>query len=117
MSVPAPARLLSDAGCSHQPGGAVQKRLCRLYNNSGPINRIHAQESGRGPVIVIQRAAQTFAAVDPTDTGRVAWFRLDDSVVHPLVVPLAMIMGHEILNSRPQGAFSKQDQSFQTGLL
>ena len=68
--------------------------------------------SGRGSVVVIQRAAQTFPAVHGTCIRGEAWFGLNDSIVQSLVIAFAMVMGHEILNSCPQGAFSKQDQPF-----
>jgi hypothetical protein len=46
-----------------------------------------------------------------------SWVGKNQTVAQTLMIALAVVMGHEILNRCPQGAFAKQDQPFQTGFL
>ena len=60
------------------PLGAAQSRngwKPASQQEARPINRVHGRNSGRSSVIVIQRAAQTFTAVNGACIREVALFR------------------------------------------
>src|SRR5215469_610182 len=63
------------------------------------------------------KTMQSFASLDNTGSADSGGVWENQSVAQTLMVALAVVMGHEVLNRCPQGAFSKQDQPFQTGFL
>src|SRR5262249_22398616 len=96
----------------------VQEWLRGPHYDRRTIDHVHRGGSGGGPVVVVvEPAAQSVASLEnggSADSGGV-WE--NQSVAQTLMVALAVVMGHEVLNSCPQRAFSKQDQPFQTGFL
>ena len=81
-------------------------------------------DSGCDAMIIVQHSAQTSAALHRARVREMNWVRLNQPVVQTLMVPLAMVMSHEVLvmshevlNGCPQRTFPKEDQPFQTGLL
>jgi len=50
------------------------------------------------PMVVPQHSAESLAAMDDTVRATLASFRVDQSVVQPLVIPLSVVQPH---NTRP----------------
>ena len=57
-----------------------------------------ADDSGCGPIIVIQQAAQTLTSLDRACVDEVVCWRLNESVAQPLVVAFAMV---QLSNTTP----------------
>ena len=60
------------------------------------------QCSGRSPVVVIQQAAHTFAALNWASVCEIVPVRLNESVAEALMISFEMIMGQEGLNGSAQ---------------
>jgi hypothetical protein len=73
--------------------------------------------SGRVAVVVVQHAAQATPPPDSASRPKVARFRADDLVREALMIPLGVIVLHEVLNGRPQGRLAEEDHPVQAGLL
>ena len=58
--------------------------------------------SGGGTMVIVQHSTQPFAALHRARVREMNWVRLNQPVVQTLMVPLAMIMSHEVLNGCPQ---------------
>src|SRR5262252_6684824 len=114
------------------PSEVFQCQLCARWIHSvqpfqewlrGPhydrrtIDHIHRGDSGGGPVVVVEDVAQSFEPLDNAGSADMGCVWENQLVAQTLMVALAVVMGHEVLNSCPQGAFSKQNQPFQTGFL
>jgi hypothetical protein len=82
-----------------------------------PYAKSRTGDSGGDAMIIVQHSAQTFAALHRARVREMNCVRLNQSVVQTLMVPLAVIMSHEVLNGCPQRTFPKEDQPFQAGLL
>src|SRR5215469_14826621 len=92
----------------------VQEWLREPHYDRRTIDHVHRGDSGGGLVVVVEHAAQSFASLDNAGTADSGGVWENQSVAQTLMVTLAVVMGHEVLNSCPQRAFSKQDQPFQT---
>src|SRR5262249_25187881 len=96
----------------------IQEWLRGPHYDRRTIDHVHRGDSGGSPVVVVKHAAQSFASLDNAGSADSGGVWENQSVAQTLMVSLAVVMGHEVLNSScPQGAFSKQDQPFQTGFL
>ena len=80
----------------------VQKWLRRLHYQSGSVDRLHGGDSGCSAVVVIQHAAQSFAALDNAGTADMSRVGENQSVAQTLMVAFGVVMGHEVLNCCPQ---------------
>jgi hypothetical protein len=65
---------------------------------------------GRGPIVVVQHAAQTLSALDHACVCQIVRFRANLSVGQTLVIALVVVVRHEALNSCPQRLLANQDQ-------
>src|SRR5215472_13162614 len=65
-----------------------------------------ASDSGGGPVVVVEHAAQSSASLDNAGTADSGGVWENQLVAQTLMVALAVIVRNEVLNSCPQRAFS-----------
>jgi len=86
------------------------------------LDRVLSENSGafpgllRGAVVVVQHAAQPLALADGT-RGRWPPERLNQFVAEALVVPLDVIMRHELRQGTPEVALAEHDQTVEAFLF
>ena len=84
---------------------------CRSHNQRGIGLRLDC--SGSGSVIVVQHAAQTLPALDPSRASEVAGFWPNELVSQSLMIALAVIMSNEVFNGCPQRLLAEEDHAIQ----
>jgi hypothetical protein len=99
-------------------------KKCR--SNLGLSGRMYARRnhfaaateiSRRGAVVIVQHAAQTFAAPHCSTMTSLAFIRHDQPVAETLVVSLAMVMRYKFVNAFAQRALAEPDHALQAGFL
>ena len=66
-------------------------------------------------MVVPQQPAQPFAATNESPVGRVDPAR-DQLVAEPLMVPLPVVVRHELIDGTEQATFAEEDQTIKTFL-
>jgi hypothetical protein len=74
----------------------VPEFLCKSQWRASPAR------SGRLAVVLVQHAAQALMALDGTRRSQLPRLRADDPIRQTLVVPLGVVVLHNVLNCRPQ---------------
>ena len=67
----------------------------------------------RGPMVIPQQASETIAALDCAVGLADTLLGLDQAIGQALMIPFAMIMGHELLDGTMQTGFTEEDHPLQ----